>query len=193
MTAPQAVPVGRQLRSTLGCFATGITVVATGGQQPHGMTANSFTSVSIEPPLVLVCVRVDAVFHESLRAFGSYSVNVLSAAQEEVARHFANPARHAVGNEFPLGNWSTSEQTGALLLRDSHAWLDCRLEQVYDGGDHSIFLGRVLDFGADIAAEPLLYYEGEYHNLSRSQFTVPHRDSGARRTADALRSASVPT
>lgn len=177
MTAPQAgrAPglIGRQLRSTLGCFATGITIVATGGRKPRGMTANSFTSVSIEPPLVLVCVRVDAVFHESLQEFGGYSVNVLSASQEEVARHFANPARHAEGNEFGVGNWVASEQTGALLLRDAHAWLDCRLEQVYDGGDHSIFLGRVVDFDADVTAEPLLFYVGGYHNLSRSQFAVP--------------------
>lgn len=167
-------PSSTRLRSAFSCFATGITVVATGGSSPSAMTANSFTSVSLDPPLVLVCVRVNAVFHSSIQEFGAYSVNVLSSEQQDIARHFANPARHVAGAEFARGRWAAGANTGAPLLDQAHAWLECTLDQTYDGGDHSIFVGRVLDFDLDSDKEPLLFYGGGYHNFDLTNPARPH-------------------
>jgi flavin reductase (DIM6/NTAB) family NADH-FMN oxidoreductase RutF len=167
--APEVGSARMRLRSALGCFATGVTVVAAGGSAPSAMTANSFTSVSLDPPLVLVCVRVDAVFHASMEQSGAYSVNVLSSSQQDIARHFADPARHLAGGEFSRGTWLPGAHTGVPLLEEAHAWLECALDRIYDGGDHSIFVGQVLGFAADPSQQPLLFYGGGYRDLADHQ------------------------
>ncbi len=167
--APEAGLSRAQFRSALGCFPTGVAVLATGGSAASAMTANSFTSVSLDPPLVLVCVRVDAVFHASMEQSGAYSVNVLSSNQREIARHFADPARHLAGGEFAEGTWLAGAHTGVPLLDEAHAWMECALERTYDGGDHSIFVGSVLGFAADPSQQPLVFYAGGYRDLADNQ------------------------
>jgi flavin reductase (DIM6/NTAB) family NADH-FMN oxidoreductase RutF len=137
-----------QLRSVFGRFATGITVVTAGGQSaPRGMTANSFTSVSLSPPLVLVCVLREAAMHQAILECGSFAVSVLAAHQE--------PVVHSVPGAC----------TGAPVLSGALAWLECGLHAVYDGGDHSIFLGEVLDLGRSPGEDALLFYGGDFHRL----------------------------
>jgi flavin reductase len=151
------------LRSVLGRFATGVTVVAAGGDEPRGMTANSFTSVSIEPPLILVCVNRNASIHRAVLESGSFAVSVLSARQEHVARYFADHSRPRGGAEFGAVEWSPAPRTGAPVLDGALAWLDCALAACYDGGDHVIFLGSVLASGFGSAHDVLLFFGGSFH------------------------------
>ncbi|HEV2639953.1 MAG TPA: flavin reductase family protein [Actinocrinis sp.] len=158
-------PDRAELRSTLGMFATGITVVTAGGAVPCGMTANSFTSVSLDPPLVLVCVVREAAIHAQILAGEAFAVSVLSAPQEQVARYFADHRRPRGEHEFDLVDAAPGPHTGAPILAGALAWLECRLAAVYDGGDHSIFLGSVQGVGRDPGLDPLLFFGGGFRQV----------------------------
>jgi flavin reductase (DIM6/NTAB) family NADH-FMN oxidoreductase RutF len=160
-----AVADGREMRRILGRFATGITVLTAGRETPRGMTANAFTSVSIEPPLVLVCVQRNATMHETIREAGSFAVSVLAAHQERVARLFADRKRPRGTREFEAVHAISGPYTGAPVLSGALAWLECKLATVYDGGDHSIFLGEVQTLGRGKTEDALLFYEGGFHRL----------------------------
>ncbi|MER7458837.1 flavin reductase family protein [Micromonospora sp. NPDC126480] len=156
---------GQPLRVALGTFATGVTVVTVARPRMHGMTANSFTSVSLDPPLVLVCVDRDAVMHDSIVAAGSFALSVLGAEQEDIARYFASQGRPRGAAQFADVAWLAGERTGAPLIEGSLAWLECDLWRTYDGGDHSIFLGRLLS-ARSRAAEALVFFSGRYCRLA---------------------------
>lgn len=153
------------LRRVFGRFTTGVTVVTTGGHTPHGMTANSFTSVSLKPPLVLVCVLREAAMHSAILERESFAVSVLAARQEGLARYFADRQRPHGDQEFALIDWSPGRFTGSPVLSGALAWLECSLTATYDGGDHSIFLGEVLDIGLQDEDDALLFYDGFFHGL----------------------------
>jgi flavin reductase (DIM6/NTAB) family NADH-FMN oxidoreductase RutF len=152
-------------------FATGITVVTANGSDaaPHGMTANLFTPVSLDPPLVLVCVRRDAAMHQAILQGESFAISVLSTAQEPVARYFADRNRPHGDREFDVIDWTPGQHTGAPIVSGTLAWLECRLSAVYEGGDHSIFLGSVLDLGRSSKRNALLYFGGDFHRLESEQ------------------------
>jgi flavin reductase len=153
----------RVLRSVLGRFATGVTVVAAGGAEPCGMTANSFTSVSVDPPLILVCIKRNAAIYSSVLESGAFAVSMLSARQEHVARYFADHSRPRGRAEFGAVDWSPAPGTGSPILDGALAWLDCELATSYDGGDHAIFLGSVRASGMSPADDVLLFYGGAFH------------------------------
>lgn len=165
-SAGRTVHDSDSLRGVFGLFATGITVVTAGRARPHGMTANSFTSVSLDPPMVLVCVRRDAVMHQAMLDSGSFTVSVLSGQQEHVARYFASSTRPRGVGEFDVVDSAPGVHTGVPILANSLAWLECRLAEVHAGGDHSIFVGGVLDVGRGTASEALLFYGGGFHRLN---------------------------
>ncbi len=154
---------GDILRAVCARFATGVTVVAAGGEVPCGMTANSFTSVSLDPPLILVCVNRNAAIYRAVLESGSFAVSMLSAGQEHVARHFANRSRPRGLAEFGEVDWSPAPRTGAPVLHDALAWLDCALTASYEGGDHVIFIGSVLDSGCGPTHDALIFYGGRFH------------------------------
>ncbi|WP_212808807.1 flavin reductase family protein [Micromonospora endophytica] len=154
------------MREALGSFATGVTVVTVARPQLHGMTANSFTSVSLDPPLVLVCVNRDAVMHGSVVAAGSFALSVLAAEQAQTARHFADRARPHGAAQFAEVRWRPGGCTGAPLIEGALAWFECELWRTYDGGDHSIFLGRLLS-ARSRAAEALVFFSGRFCRLAR--------------------------
>jgi flavin reductase len=161
---PASTATGRiALRSVLGRFATGVMVVAAGRETPCGMTANAFTSVSLEPPLVLVCVDRNAAIYKTVLAAGSFAVSMLSARQEHVARYFADHSRPRGTDEFASVGWSPGPSTGAPILHGALAWLDCALINSYEGGDHEIFIGSVLASGSGPAEDALLFYCGDFH------------------------------
>ena len=166
-------PVGHdsdEFRDVMGMFATGITVVtAQGDTAPHGMTANSFTSVSLDPPLVLVCVLRDAAMHQAILQGQSFAISVLSTAQEPVARYFADRSRPRGDREFDVIDWTPGRHTGVPIVSGTLAWLECRLAAVYQGGDHSIFLGAVLDLGRSFKRNALLFFGGDFHRLESEQ------------------------
>jgi len=154
---------GPALRSVLGRFATGVMVLSAGREMPCGMTANAFTSVSLEPPMILVCVNRSAAIYKAVIDARSFAVSMLSAGQEHVARHFADHSRPRGSGEFDIAGWSPGPETGAPVLHDSLAWLDCALANSYDGGDHEIFLGSVLASGFGTASDALLFFGGTFH------------------------------
>lgn len=155
------------MRAVCGLFATGITVVSAGGARPYGMTANAFTSVSLDPPLVLVCLNRDTHLYESIMSAQSFAVSVLNAQQADVARHFAAKDRPTGAALFEDQACQSGPRTGAPLIRDARAYLECALWRVYDGGDHWIILGRVLDAGGE-PGDALLFYSGQFETLESS-------------------------
>ncbi len=160
-------------RRALGGWASGVTVI-TSGRAPdfHGMTASSFASLSLNPPLILVCVDNRAHMRALLDTVGAFTVNILAADQGEVSRYFANRNRPAPPEEmaaipYTVGATGTPQITGAA------AALDCTVEQVADGGDHRIYMGRIIAADVREEAEPLLFYRGQY-----GQFRGQHRGGG---------------
>jgi flavin reductase (DIM6/NTAB) family NADH-FMN oxidoreductase RutF len=163
----------RRLRHILGTFATGVTVVTVGGQVPHGMTANSFTAVSLDPPLVLVCVERQAIMHAALTETGLFGISVLASHQELVARHFADHRRPLGKAQFQVVDWFPGPHSGAPLIAEAVAHLECALHQVYDGGDHSIFLGRLLSTERRSDANALVFLHGRFRRLDRERTEIP--------------------
>ena len=152
----------RQLRDAFGCFATGVTVVTTLGEDgsPVGLTANSFTSVSLEPPLVLFCLDRRSASLPAFERADTFAVNVLHAGQEALSARFArrDPGR------FAEAAW-TAGITGAPLLRDVTAVFECRRHAVHDGGDHRIFVGRVEAVSWEGSYDPLVFFQGRYRSV----------------------------
>ncbi|MGA4846743.1 flavin reductase family protein [Streptomyces sp. G5(2025)] len=155
----------RELRGVFGRFATGVTVVTAGRDEPRGMTANSFTSVSLTPPQILVCVLRDASMHRVILEHHAFGVSVLSERQERLARHFADSRRPRGAQEFATVDVTQGPCTGVPVLGGSLAWFECGLAAVYDGGDHSIFLGDVLHLGHGPDEDALLFYAGAFRRL----------------------------
>ena len=156
-----------EFRAIVGCFATGVTVVTTNvGGELHGMTANAFTSLSLEPLQVLVCVGKSGTCLKQIQDAGRFGVSVLSAEQEKVSNLFAksqDPERDRLrGARFTLS------ENGVVRLDDAIAYLDCQLARSFDGGDHDIVIGEVTGgrVNGDSAGAPLLFYRGRYARLS---------------------------
>jgi flavin reductase (DIM6/NTAB) family NADH-FMN oxidoreductase RutF len=152
-----------EFRSVLGRFATGVTVVTARDTSAvdHGLTVNSFTSLSLDPPLILVCIDHEASLHPAMTACSHFAVNILSQRQEALARRFATPET----DRF-LGVGFTRGICGAPILDDVLAFLECRATLSVPGGDHTIFIGEVERAEAR-SAGPLLYYRGGYAQLER--------------------------
>ncbi|WP_433274658.1 flavin reductase family protein [Actinosynnema sp. CS-041913] len=147
-------------------FATGVTVLTAAGERCHGMTANAFTSVSLEPPLVLCCVARTARMHAAIVTAGRFAVSVLGADQEGIARYFSDKRRPAGLAQFDAVEWEPGAHTGAPLLTGSLAWLECELAESHDGGDHSVFLGRVLSLRRGDGDKALVFFGGGFHQVA---------------------------
>jgi len=150
----------REFRRVLGHFVTGVAVAAAFDpalERPCGLTVNAVASVSLRPPLVLVCVDRASDSHDGFLRAGSFSLNVLAAEQVQVARRFS---ALDVAEKF-RGVGYRKESTGAPVLEGVLAWLDCRTWATYPGGDHTIFVGEVVAADAREGV-PLVYYQGGY-------------------------------
>jgi flavin reductase (DIM6/NTAB) family NADH-FMN oxidoreductase RutF len=153
----------RQLRDALSCFATGVTIVTARGQRDEliGVTASSFNAVSLDPPLILF--SLDRRAH-SLSAFLSttqFAVNVLRKSQSHLSSQFAK----ALGEKWSGVPHHMSER-GNALLTEALAVFECKTRHTYDGGDHIILVGEVLEMNADLDGDPLVFYRGKYRELS---------------------------
>jgi flavin reductase len=152
-------------RSVLGRFATGVGVMTTSRDGiPHAMTVNAFTSVSLAPPLVLVCVERATVMAEEVTKAEAFAVSFLGADAAALSTRFSDPAR-AMGHEQFAGVATRPEVTGAPVLEGGLGWLDCRLWDTHDGGDHLIVVGEVVALDVGPEDEPLLYYRSRYGRL----------------------------
>jgi flavin reductase (DIM6/NTAB) family NADH-FMN oxidoreductase RutF len=151
-------------RTVIGHFATGVTVITTAaGEELQGMTANAVASLSLNPVMLLVCVEKSTHTHAILERGRVFTVNVLAADQEDVSRLFAQRAAPETGSlrgqRFRIG------RTGAPILEDALAYLECDVASVLDGGDHSIFLGKVVEAEVIRETRPLLFFRGGYRGL----------------------------
>lgn len=160
---PEAQAAARRFRDVLGCFASGITVITTmSGDEPVGMTCQSFSSVSLDPPLItFVPARTSRAWPLIQRA-GRFCVNVLAADQEHVSAQMATKGV----DKFAGIDWEPAAATGSPVIAGTLAHLDCTIAAVYEGGDHFIVVGRVEHLEqhpADAGStEPLLYFKGRY-------------------------------
>src|SRR5450759_5220749 len=184
-------------RQVMGHFTTGVTIVTTSSKGVlAGLTVNSFCSVSLEPPLVLICVDLHSSTLPMFRESGVFAVNMLTEEQEELSRCFATPNKDRFGAFCHAPNYTVA--TGAPVLTDVLAFVDVRIVAEYPGGDHAIFMGKVEAMGSDgkvqflnAAAKerstltewsdedqdssqeprpdkwPLAYYQGQYRHLAR--------------------------
>lgn len=152
----------RTLRDAMGCFATGITIVTAhdGNGTPVGLTANSFTSVSLDPPLLLVCIANTAGTAPVLREADHFGVNVLQTSQQQTSNRFAGKGE----DRFAATPWAPGE-TGVPLLDGSLVSFECRRHAVHDGGDHFILVGEVVRAQFEPRRDPLLYFRGKYRRL----------------------------
>lgn len=154
-----------QYKRSLTHWATGVTVLSTlAGGEDVGITANSFTSLSLDPPQVLVSVSKRLYTHNALRESGVFGISILRAEQEEWGMRFAGMIPE-IEDRF-AGIEILRAETGSALLRDALAWVDCRVTETYDGQDHTIFVGEVVAAGAADSGEPLLYYNRQWRALT---------------------------
>ncbi len=152
----------KEFRSALGAFATGVTVVTTQGpDHAYGMTANAFSSVSLDPPLILICVISGTEGARTIAGNGVFAVNILSADQEPISRYFASRDRPR-GQEAFSAIAHRRAATGSPIIDGATAYLDCRLAACHSAGDHEIFIGEVLAIGLEAASEPLIFHGGRY-------------------------------
>lgn len=151
-------------RQVLGHFCTGVTVVTAvdhitaGHSAPAGFTAQSFTSVSLEPPLVAMCPGSRILSWPAIREAGVFCANILAHDQEALCRRFATRGVE----KFEGIGWKPSHATGSPVLDGVLAWVDARIEAVHEAGDHLIVVGRVVDLDVTREASPLLFYRGGY-------------------------------
>jgi flavin reductase (DIM6/NTAB) family NADH-FMN oxidoreductase RutF len=150
-------------RSVLGRFASGVTIVTAQDDAgvDHGMTVSAFCSLSLDPPLVLLCVDHAASMYELLLTHPRFGVSILSSNQEAYSRRFADPD----SDRFDGIAYSRGE-SGVVLLEESLAHLECRVTEHYEGGDHTIFIAEV-EHAEPRDGRPLLYYRGGYAQLER--------------------------
>jgi flavin reductase (DIM6/NTAB) family NADH-FMN oxidoreductase RutF len=152
----------RTLRDALGCFATGVTVVTCldADQKPVGLTVNSFTSVSLDPPLLLVCIDRLAASAGAMTGASHFAVNVLQTGQQPASIRFST--RHE--DRFGPNDWSCGEY-GAPVLNQSLSVFECERHAVHEAGDHHLLLGQVVKATFDASLDPLLYFRGRYRRL----------------------------
>ncbi len=160
------------LRVTMRQWATGVTIVTTVADNVRaGMTVSSFTSVSLEPPTVLVCLNKQSFPHDLVLRSGIFAISMLGIGQETLSNRFAG-LDQSVTDRFEGLNLITAE-TGAPLLPGAVAWLDCIVKSTHDTSTHTIFLGEVVFAGCDPERAPLVYYNRGYHALVALEATKP--------------------
>jgi flavin reductase (DIM6/NTAB) family NADH-FMN oxidoreductase RutF len=154
-----------KFRQAMGSFATGVTIITVDyGGEVHGMTANAFTSVSLDPLLILVCVDHRARTHAHLHAKKRFGVNVLAENQRAISEYYARTTPLHQHAEQEAGARFNRTIHGTPVLHGALAYLECRLHSVQDAGDHTIFIAEVEDVVVR-EGDPLLYFRGRYRHI----------------------------
>jgi flavin reductase (DIM6/NTAB) family NADH-FMN oxidoreductase RutF len=163
MTKTKTEFTSRDFRKAMAKFATGVTLVSTldDAGRPHFMTANAFTSVCLEPPLVLICVAHSAHTHQYIDKRHVFGVNILSKEQQPLALFYSRPYQERHSNVNARHRTST---VGLPILDSTLAFLGCRVVSAYSHGDHTVYIGQVEEMEA-ATGEPLLFYESRYISL----------------------------
>ena len=156
----------KPLRSVLGCFATGVAIITARSADgtPIGVTVNSFSSVSLDPPLILFSLAKRANILPQFQNVECFAVSFLSHEQESLSNTFAKPSSAS----WPEGQ-AFNAQNGSPLFKGSLAYLECHKNAELDGGDHRIFIGEVTYFASRDSVDPLLFYRGRYGTYTRDR------------------------
>lgn len=152
-------------KEALSCWCSGVSVVTTRSEDGlmYGLTVSSFSSLSLDPPLILVCVDNRNRFPAMVTESGGFAVSILHAAQQEASNYFARPGRLPTKDFTEIeGDWT---QSGQPVVKGAMAWLACEVDQQVEAGDHTIVIGRVVETFAS-EAEPLLYYRRGYRTVA---------------------------
>ncbi|MGB0101237.1 MAG: flavin reductase family protein [Nocardioides sp.] len=163
---PSALAEARRFRDALGRFASGVTVVTTiSSDEPVGLTCQSFSSVSLEPPLVLFLPAKSSRSWPLIQRSGRFCVNFLAADQAELSNTMASRG----ADKFADVKWTPSPRTGSPMLEGALGHIDCTIHTVHEAGDHYVVIGRVVDLVThdDGEQEPLLFYRGEYRSTDQ--------------------------
>jgi len=154
-----------EFRKAMGAFATGVTIITVDlDGEVHGMTANAFTSVSLDPMLVLVCVDHSTRTHAHLHAKKRFGINVLCEDQRAISDYYARPERTHEHAEQEAGARFDRTSHGTPILHGALAYFECRLQTAQDAGDHTIFIAEVEDVVIR-EGEPLLFFRGKYRKV----------------------------
>jgi flavin reductase len=167
VSEPSGSVAPAEFRAALGRFASGITIMSTlQDGVAHAMTASAFTSVSLDPPLVLVCVDKGVRMHAAVHECGYWAMSVLAADQQPIADRFAKSGRDLYTQFDGIGT-TAGPKTGCPVIEGALSWLECRTWATYDGGDHTIVVGEVLSLGVPESGDhaALTYYAGGYREL----------------------------
>jgi flavin reductase (DIM6/NTAB) family NADH-FMN oxidoreductase RutF len=155
-----------EFRKAMGCFATGVTIVTVNlDGEVHGMTANAFASVSLDPLLVLICVSHVARTHAHLHAKKRFGINILAADQRAISEYYAQPLATHERAEQEAGAQFDCTEHGTPVLRGALAYLECKLKSTQEAGDHTIFIAEVEDVVVR-EGDPLLFFRGNYRRIS---------------------------
>lgn len=160
---PKAMAAARRFRDVLGRFASGVTVITTmSGDEPVGMTCQSFCSVSLSPPLVLFSPAKTSRAWPRIRQSGHFCVNLLADGQSDLSNQMASRG----GDKFAGVDWTTSPVTGSPVLAGTLGYIDCNVHAVYEAGDHYVVLGAVRELHTTDVPEPLVFSQGKYRSLA---------------------------
>lgn len=154
-------------RKYLGLFTTGVTVITSRSldehdeQSFHGLTSNSFNSVSISPPLVLFSLKINSSTGAAIKKSEKFAVSILNYQQQSISKHFSMKKT----NKFDDFHDFHLAKNGCPLINDANLWLEGEIFAVYPGGDHEIYVGRITDAKQNNDLSPLVYYKGDYANI----------------------------
>ncbi|MGD0271294.1 MAG: flavin reductase family protein [Candidatus Sulfotelmatobacter sp.] len=154
-----------EFRKAMGCFATGVTIITLDLEgEVHGMTANAFASVSLDPPMLLVCVDHSAHTHAHMHAKKRFGINILAENQREISEYYALPVHtHERAEEVTGARFDRTEK-GTPILHGALAYVECRLQSAQVAGDHTIFIAEVEQVVVR-QGEPLLFFRGKYRHI----------------------------
>jgi len=162
------------LKQAMRVYPQGVTVATTNGPEgPTGLTVSSFTSVSLQPPLILISIAKGSAIHDLFREAEVYAVNFLAEDQKSVSDRFAG--RTTVKDRFEGLRW-TEGVTGSPIIDGARAAIECRAWQVYEGGDHSIFVGEVVSAREFNSKRPLVYFAQQYTTTELAEYPAPPSD-----------------
>jgi 3-hydroxy-9,10-secoandrosta-1,3,5(10)-triene-9,17-dione monooxygenase reductase component len=162
------------IKQAMRIFPQGVTVATTASADgPMGLTVSSFTSVSLQPPLVLISISKSSGLHDIFRAAGAFAVNFLADDQKSVSDRFAGRTR---AKDRFAGIKHTRGTTGSPIIDGVRAVVECRSWRVYEGGDHSIIVGEVVHAGARNSKRPLVYYSQQYTTTEMMEYPAPPSD-----------------
>src|SRR5258708_3397709 len=175
-----------EFRKAMGCFATGVTIITLDLEgEAHGMTANAFASVSLDPMLVLVCVDHTTRTHAHMHAKKRFGISVVSEDQGAIWEYYARPERTHQHAEAEAGARFDRTPHGTPILQGALAYLECRLYSAQDAGDHTIFIAEVESVVVK-EKEPLLFFRGKYRKVGKTSVSRPEPSSGQERDVEQI-------